>query len=446
MAPHSSITIAGVGPGNPLARTRALGAALSAAEVIILRTAIHPGVDDLVTDSRVVVCDDLYESMGSFDETYTAIADRVLGAAASNRVVYLVPGSAAFGERTVQMIRQRAADSGIPVTMLPAVSALDEIAAALGIDLLTDQPQLIDAADLVARVDGEPFSGSQIVLDPTRWAIVSQVFDRRTASDVKHALTRVWPEDYPVTVVRGAGTDGEVIESMPLSELDHVEHDHLTTVVIQPMPWLDASASPATLFRIIATLRSPEGCPWDREQTHASLSDKVIEEAHEVAEAIALGDPDELRDELGDLLLLVALNAQIAEEAGDFTIEDVFRAVNSKLVRRHPHVFGNVVAETPNDVLKTWTAIKAAEKGDNAGSAPALRYDQLPRTMSVIERIRRAEGAKPASNQANESHIGAGLLTLIEQALEAGFDPESALERAYREKKASTDNHLSTGE
>ncbi len=431
-----SITIVGIGPGNPGARTIAARQALDEASSIVLRTAIHPGIEDLIADPRVVACDDLYESSASFDETYQSVCDRVIDLSTAGPVVYVVPGSPLFGERTVQMLRDRADDMGILLRFIPAVSALDEVAAAAGIDLLSDQPQLIDALELVSGVAAEPFSGGQVRLDPSRHLIVSQLFDRQIASEVKHALSRVWPEDHSVTVVRAAGTADVHLETMPLSELDHVEHDHLTSLVLPPLPWLEATASPITLFRIIAMLRSPEGCPWDRKQTHRTLADKVIEEAHEVSEAIAEGDTDALRDELGDLLLLVALCAQIAEEAGEFTIEDVFRAVNSKLVRRHPHVFGDVVAETPEDVLATWKRVKATEKAESRSPQPTLRYDQLPRSMSVIERIRRAESDVPGNAGDDTGAAGVALLAIIETALSAGIDPEAALERAYRNARS----------
>ncbi len=427
-----TITIAGLGPGNPTARTLAVQHALDAAGSIVLRTAIHPGIEDLIADSRVVACDDLYDSSASFDETYAAIVERVIEAAKSGSVTYVVPGSSVFGERTVQLIAERAAEEGIAVDYVPAISALEVVAQAAGIDLLTDQPQLIDALDLVDRVAEEPFSGSQTALDPTRWAIVSQVFNRQTASDVKHALSRIWPEQHPVDIVHGAGSSDIVIQTMSLAELDHVDHDHLTTLVVRPVPWLQATTSPSTLFRIVARLRAPGGCPWDREQTHESIGDKAIEEAHEVAEAIADDDSNALRDELGDLLLLVALHSQIAEEAGEFTIEDVFDAVNRKLVRRHPHVFGDFVAQTPDDVLGLWKQVKAEEKGLKTPEEAGLRYDQLPRTMSVVERIRRSDGRVSTRAGENSQEIGGQLLALVETALADGIDPEAALENAYR--------------
>ena len=137
------------------------------------------------------------------------------------------------------------------------------------------------------------------------------------------------------------------------------------------------------LRQIIARLRGPDGCPWDRAQTHASLKSYLLEEAYEALAALDENDPDKLCDELGDLLLEVLLHVQLAEEAGEFTLEDVVYRIASKLVRRHPHVFGDEQADTPEQVMARWAALKQEERGDE-GSAlasmplamPALAYAQ----------------------------------------------------------------------
>jgi tetrapyrrole methylase family protein/MazG family protein len=116
------------------------------------------------------------------------------------------------------------------------------------------------------------------------------------------------------------------------------------------------------LLTIIEKLRSPQGCPWDREQTHKSLKPYAIEEAHEVAEAVDMGDPELLADELGDLLLQVVLHSQIGREENTFTIEDVLNSVNSKMIRRHPHVFSDTTVSGTGEVLQNWEAIKKKEK------------------------------------------------------------------------------------
>ncbi len=118
-----------------------------------------------------------------------------------------------------------------------------------------------------------------------------------------------------------------------------------------------------SLVEVIATLRSENGCPWDREQTHASLKSTLIEETYETVEAIDSGDPKKLKEELGDLLLNIMLQAQIAAESQDFDIYDVIDTLTEKLIRRHPHVFGDVNVDNAEEVVKNWEAIKSQEAG-----------------------------------------------------------------------------------
>ena len=129
----------------------------------------------------------------------------------------------------------------------------------------------------------------------------------------------------------------------------------------------------------VAKLRSPEGgCAWNRAQTHASLGDYLIEEAYETLDAIQAKDTDHLREELGDVLLQVVLQSQVAADAGEFTIDDVCATIDEKMIRRHPHVFGNVKAENANEVADLWEQVKLAEKGNGEADAHAHLLDDVP--------------------------------------------------------------------
>lgn len=164
------------------------------------------------------------------------------------------------------------------------------------------------------------------------------------------------------------------------------------------------------LVAVMARLRAPDGCPWDREQTHASIRKYVIEEAYEVAEAIDHGDPRELCTELGDLLLQVVFHGRMAEEAGAFSVRDVCRAVVDKLRRRHPHVFGDVGVRDADEVSKNWEEIKAAERGPDASV-----IDGVPRALPGLQRAER----------------------IAEKASRVGFDwssPEPVLEKLDEER------------
>ena len=219
------------------------------------------------------------------------------------------------------------------------------------------------------------------------------------------------------------------------------------------------------LVRIVDRLRSPGGCPWDREQTHESLKPMMIEEAYEAVEAIDLGDDDELVGELGDLLLQVVFHSRIAVEDSRFAITDVIRRVTEKMMRRHPHVFADDKAETANDVLRSWEAIKAAElvaKGkasEQEGSMLDSVSKSLPAVMeayqmttkvsrvgfdwpdvaSVLEKLEEeAEELKTAVGAANPSHaevseeVGDLLFAVVNVARLLGVDPESALKGSNR--------------
>jgi MazG family protein len=150
-----------------------------------------------------------------------------------------------------------------------------------------------------------------------------------------------------------------------------------------------AAKSFGAFVDLIARLRGPGGCPWDREQTHESLKPMTIEEAYEVLEAIDRADDEHLAGELGDLLLQVVFHAQIAAEAGRFTIRDVIERVAAKMVRRHPHVFGGARAETPGEVLRNWEAIKQAEQEARGGAKGASMLDSvgsgLPAVMEAYQ-------------------------------------------------------------
>jgi tetrapyrrole methylase family protein/MazG family protein len=255
------------------------------------------------------------------------------------------------------------------------------------------------------------------------------------------ALGRLYPDEHEIIVVRAAGVPGEErIDAISLHALDRQRVDHLTSVWIEPLPSLAAARSPQTLQRIVARLRAPGGCPWDRAQTHETLRRAAIEEAYETVDAIDAGEPANLAEELGDLLLQVALHAQLAEEAGDFTLEDVYDHVSRKLIRRHPHVFGEVEAPTPAAVVRTWEAVKAEER-KRAGEKPkpANPLERLPRAMPAFDKAtallspRKGSAIREASD-AELRTAGDPILAAIEAAVAAGLEPDAALTAALRHR------------
>jgi tetrapyrrole methylase family protein/MazG family protein len=442
-APSPRIVIVGLGPGNAGLRTLETQRALHDADRIVLRTRIHPGIEDLTGDPRVTDCDDLYETIDHFDRLYPTIAQRVIDTAlTTGAVVFAVPGHPRVGERTVPLVEMLGRERGIPVVVLDAVSFVDAAASALHRDPLAEGLQIADAEQLAATLDTEPHAAGLLGVDPARPLLVGQVYNAELAAAVKLALARVYPDDHPVALIQAAGTDEQTVTEIALHALDRQPVDYLTSLWVPPLAALNATRSPHALERVVARLRAPGGCPWDREQTHASLRDAVLEEAYEAVDAIDGEDAAGLAEELGDLLLLIAMHAQLAEEVGDFRIEDVYQGITEKLIRRHPHVFGTVAAETPDAVIATWEGVKAAERA--AAGAPPRQpnpVDRLPRAMPALRKA--AEVLAPRATLAGPSDEAAGdaLLAAVQAALDRGIDPERALEQSLRRHVASHEEH-----
>ena len=208
-----------------------------------------------------------------------------------------------------------------------------------------------------------------------------------------------------------------------------------------------------TLVEIIARLRGPGGCPWDREQTHASLREALLEECYEVLEALDEGDIKRLGEELGDLLMQVILHAQIAAEAGEFELGDVIRSINTKLVQRHPHVFGSLRVKGADEVLINWEALKRKERGSDTSmlanvpkQLPALSYSRDIQSRvarvgfdwedigGVIDKlVEEVRELKQVDSQAKRAwEFGDLLFTLVNIARRMGVDSESALREANK--------------
>jgi tetrapyrrole methylase family protein/MazG family protein len=204
------------------------------------------------------------------------------------------------------------------------------------------------------------------------------------------------------------------------------------------------------LLEVVQRLRSPQGCPWDREQTHASLRATMLEEAYEVLEAIDEQSMPKLREELGDVLLQVLMQSDIAVENGGFTLGDVADTVRDKLVRRHPHVFGDTVISGSDEVVRNWEALKAAEYGRQSAldgvqrSLPALQWAwslqrraanvgfDWPNVDGALDKVREEleEVREAPTVEARESEFGDLLFSLVNVARKLGMNPEDALRAA----------------
>ncbi|HEY3940885.1 MAG TPA: MazG nucleotide pyrophosphohydrolase domain-containing protein [Acidimicrobiales bacterium] len=375
MSAAPRLVVVGLGPaGADLLSLGALAALESASEVC-LRTSRHPAAAELeqrLGDATMVSFDSHYERGASFEEVYAAIAEELVGRAAAahvggaGAVVYAVPGSPLVAERTVELLR---ADDRVALEVVPALSFVDLAWARLGIDPVAAGARLVDAAAFAVDAAGDRGP-----------LLVAQCWSRQVLSSVKLSLHDADGAPAPeVTLLHHLGLPDEQVVTTGWWELDRVlEPDHLTTLWV---PHLGApiAGEVARVEELVRTLR--HGCPWDREQTHRSLTAHLVEESYEAIDALeALGraleaspaapaeGPDravvaDACEELGDVLFQVVFHAVLASEEGLFTLADVARGVHDKLVGRHPHVFGTTVADTPEAVAANWEVLKKAEKG-----------------------------------------------------------------------------------
>ena len=344
------LTILGLGPGAPEDLSLGTLKCLKESNRVILRTAVHPTVSFLSEEGvSFTSCDDIYEAKADFEAVYDAITARVLDAVGEGDAVYAVPGHPMFGEATVKAIIAVCEKEGIAHRVLPGISFVDSVAAALGIDVV-DGMSIIDAYTIHADLP-----------DPRKACLITQIHNRHTASEVKLALSRLYDENLTVTYVIGAGTKEERTLALPLYEIDRA-HDinHLTTLYIPADP--DNKRIFRALTDVMDTLLGPDGCPWDKSQTHESLRRYLLEETYEAIDAIDRDDMDNLAEELGDILFEVVFQAALAKKEGLFDIGDVLEGITSKMISRHPHVFGDFKADTPDAVSDAWEKIKQKEK------------------------------------------------------------------------------------
>ena len=382
----SSITIVGLGPGAWGQVTLEAREVLASAPEVWLRTARHPVVPSLPAGPQIHSFDHLYDEKETFAEVYGAIVERVLTLGSRPEgVVYAVPGHPLVGERTVTQLLSEARAAGIPVRVISGLSFLEPAFVALALDPLAKGLQVLDAMELAMLAEqshGEPAVRPGFV--PTVPLLLPQLYNQRIASGAKLHLLEFYPPDHEVILLQAAGVEGaEEAHALALYALDRDKKlDHLCCLYVPPLEPTDNLAEFSGLRYVVARLRGPGGCPWDREQTHESLKPYLIEEAYEVLDALDAADSAKLSEELGDLLLQVVLHAQLGEEYGEFAMEDVLRNINSKLIRRHPHVFGDVAVRDAADVLRNWARIKREEKGEAA--EPASLLGDIPRHMPAL--------------------------------------------------------------
>jgi tetrapyrrole methylase family protein / MazG family protein len=381
---NGKIVVVGLGFGDETALALGTLRLLKEKRKIWLRTAKHPVVKWLEREGIPFSSfDSVYEEFPDFPSVYQEIAGRLLSLASGQEIVYAVPGHPMVAEQTVQLLLGQGKEQGIEIDVRGGSgSFLDAAFARLQ----------IDPVEGFALLDGTGLTAEQ--LNPRTHVLIAQVYDRLVASDVKLTLMEVYPDEHKVTIANALGVEGmEEIRTLPLYELDRIEaFTDLTSVYVPPVQEEKALYRRFEyLVEVIRHLRSPEGCPWDRKQTHESLRRYLIEEAYEFLEAVSKEDVDAMADELGDVLLQVMLHSQIASEEGTFNVYDVIGRLNDKMIRRHPHVFGEQHAETAEDVKANWEKIKAKEKeGQKEQSIMDRVSKHLPALMMAYEQQKQA--------------------------------------------------------
>ncbi|MGG6432999.1 nucleoside triphosphate pyrophosphohydrolase [Anoxybacillus sp. D401a] len=374
-----TITIVGLGAGDIDQLSLGVYRTLKQAERLFLRTKDHPAVAQLEAEGIYAQSfDDIYEKYDQFEQVYEHIVAYLCEEAKKGDIVYAVPGHPLVAERTVKLLLEKR--DHISVRIEGGQSFLDALFNAVGLDPI-EGFQFIDATS---------FQPDEIQL--RNHIIFCQVYDSFIASDVKLALLEKLPHDYPVFIVYAAGSKQERIEKVPLYELDRgMTVNNLTSVYVPKVETDELLYHDfITLRRVIATLRGPNGCPWDRKQTHESLKKYLLEEAYELLDAIDQQDDENMVEELGDVLLQVMLHAQIGEDEGMFSIDDVIRTVTEKMIRRHPHVFGDVHVEHAEEVVRNWQAIKQKEKARESLSLLDDVAKALPGTLRAYEYQKKA--------------------------------------------------------
>ena len=370
------ISIVGLGPGDYSLISQGVLESLINSPKVFFRTEKHPIIDKLKETIQYTSLDYFYEKEENFDNVYLKISEFIIEESAKGDLVYAVPGHPRVAEKTVSIIERLANEKHIAVEILPSMSFVDAMFNYLAIDP-SEGFKLVDAFEI---------ENSYIDLDTSM--IITQVYDKFIASNVKLKLMEHYDYNQEVCIVNGAGVkDLESKKFIKLCELDRNENffDYLTSLYI-PKSSKKMYNTVHDLEAIMNTLRGENGCDWDKKQTHESLKKYVIEEAYELCQAIDNDDIDEMIEELGDILLQVIFHCQIGKEEGYFDLKEVVNGICTKLINRHPHVFNNVDLDM-SQFEKTWEELKRDEKGETSITSGLKRIPNHLPALIKAEKI-----------------------------------------------------------
>lgn len=430
-----SLTVVGLGPGDPDQWTTAARRVLTAASAVWLRDPAAPSAAHLPATVLLYPLPDDDEDAA---EALLALARQ------GEAVVYVTPGHPAVDDPLWGALRRLAADEPmVALRLIPGLSLADATLAAVALDAPSSDYQVVAAAALAGRASPR--------LDVDTRAVATGLRAEHLAGIV-YALANAYPADHLLALVTGLDTPTPTVTPTTLAALPAVaavgESTLLVTALAQP-------GAVTSLEDVMATLLSPDGCPWDREQSHESLRKYLLEETYEVLATLDAGDIAKLPEELGDLLLQIVFHSQIATRDGEFQLADVVRSITTKLIRRHPHVFGEVSVADADEVTRNWEKLKAAERAEAGQRAAdpfagiALALPALSRAQEMQRRATRFGFQWPdraaawarfeaeldawrnaTTDEARARAFGGALFALANVAQGDGLDAESALREA----------------
>ena len=412
-----TITVVSLGPGDPKLLTLQTADALRKARCLILRTARHRTAEWLQEEGVTFTdFDALYDEHDDFDSLHTEMARRLWAAAKEKSVTFAVIDAQTDG--AVRALRASCPEDG-KVVILPGVTMADSCLALL--------PEKFDQNGKVRILPA--MDALEAAPDPATPLLVTEIFDRMLACDLKLRLSDLYGDEAEVVLFPTSAKINRKPLVIPMMELDRQRtYDHTVCLYVPAMALEQRHRYCFDdLLKVMHTLR--QRCPWDGEQTHESLRKYLLEEAYEAVGAIDEDDMDHLADELGDVLLQIAFHADIAQEIGEFSMGDVTSAIVSKLIYRHAHIFGNVHCNTAEEVAQSWEQLKKAEKGLTTQASVLEDVSQgLPALM------RAAKVQKKAANVGFDWDDALQALPKIHEEadevlaeLEAGRDPGEEL-------------------
>lgn len=338
---------------------------LNQQQLIYARTLDHPVIRSLQHELQFESFDTIYEENDSFEDVYQQIVDILIEKAKTSDVVYAVPGHPRVAETTTaKLLEYDAQQDDVDVKVLGGKSFIDDIFGAVN----------CDPNDGFTLLDGMALESTMLNIRTN--TLITQVYSAMMAADIKITLMERYSDDFLVQIVTEAHSTGAKVLEVPLFELDHDEavFNNLTSVFVPKVvkeeeKYQDFDFAVEVIDRLVD---DDNGCPWDRVQTHESLKRYLIEESFELFEAIDNEDDWHMIEELGDILLQVLLHTSIGKKEGYMDINEVIESLNAKMIRRHPHIFGEENAESMEDLHDIWQTAKSKE-----GKTPRVKFEKV---------------------------------------------------------------------